>query len=70
MKQESATESQSQYMAKFNHQSLKKNCVFKANDEIENVWTFKNTGTVKIPQGLKFVLVAGDQELNQQGLQV
>ena len=32
--------------------SLKKNMVFKKGDEIENVWTFKNTGSIKIPKGL------------------
>ena len=40
--------------------SLKKNMVFKKGDDIENVWTFKNTGSVKIPRGIKFVMVAGD----------
>ena len=47
---------------------MKKNCVFKAGSDIENAWTFKNTGTVKIPMGIKFVMVAGDQELNQNGI--
>jgi len=48
--------------------SLKMNKVFKGGDDIENVWTFKNTGGVKIPMGTKFVMVAGAQELNVPGL--
>jgi hypothetical protein len=48
--------------------SLKKNMVFKAGDDIENIWTFKNTGEVTIPKGTSFVMVAGAQELNIPGL--
>ena len=40
--------------------SLKKNMVFKKGDDIENIWTFKNTSQGKIPKGTKFVMVAGD----------
>lgn len=50
--------------------SLKDNKVFKAGDVIENVWTYKNTGENKIPKGVKFVMVAGDQELNMAGIMV
>ena len=50
--------------------SLKKNFVFKAGDTIENVWTFKNIGAMVIPAGTKFAMIAGDYELNAQGIQV
>ena len=50
--------------------SLKKNCVFKSGDQIENSWTFKNTCALKIPFGVKFVMVAGDEELNKPGIHV
>ena len=52
--------SKSPYQAKFHYMSLKKNMVFKKGDEIENVWTFKNTGNTRIPNGTKFLMVAGD----------
>jgi len=44
--------------------SLKRNGVFKNSDEIENIYTFKNTGMSKIPAGCRLLWVAGDQELN------
>lgn len=49
VKQDSQMESNSQFQAKFQSMSLKKNFVFKQGDNIENVWTFRNTGSVKIP---------------------
>lgn len=60
VKQESVEQTNSQYKAKYVNMSLKNNMVFKANDMIENVWTYKNTGVNKIPKGVRFVMVAGD----------
>ena len=54
----------------FQNMTLKKNMVFKAGDDIENVLTYKNTGEVKIPKGTSFVMVTGAQELNIAGLYV
>ena len=34
------------------------------------MWTFKNTGSTKILKGVKFVMVAGDEELNMPGMQL
>lgn len=44
--------------------SLKRNGVFKKGDDIGNVYTFKNTGSTKIPAGCKLLWIAGDQDLN------
>lgn len=61
VRQESGSmDSSSQYKAKFESMSLKKNMVFKKGDDIENVWTFRNTGDNKIPKGTKFLMIAGD----------
>ena len=50
--------------------SLKTNMVFPKGHDIENVWTFKNTGSVPIPKGTKFVMVSGNQELNSSDMAV
>ena len=50
--------------------SLKKNCVFKKGDTVENVWTFKNQGSQSIPKGVKLLCVAGDNDLNVANMQV
>lgn len=60
VRQETSIESKSHFQAKFHYMSLKKNMVFKKGDDIENIWTFKNTSQGKIPKGTKFVMVAGD----------
>ena len=70
VRQETSIESKSHFQAKFHYMSLKKNMVFKKGDDIENIWTFKNTSQVKIPKGTKFVMVAGDQELNASDMAV
>lgn len=70
IKQDSQVASNSQYTAKKIQATLKENYVCKAGDDIDNIWTFKNTSSLKIPFGIKFVMVAGDEELNQPGIHV
>ena len=43
--------------------SLQRNTVVRAGDDIENVYTFQNTGTTRIPAGTKFLSLSGDFEL-------
>ena len=44
--------------------------VFPKGHEIENVWTFKNTGLITIPEGTKLVRVSGSEELNMSDMVV
>lgn len=64
IRQESINETKSMHQAKLYQSTLKSNRVFKAGDDIENIWTFKNAGKHVIPEGTKFVMVAGDEAFN------
>ena len=44
--------------------------MFKKGDDIENTYTFKNTGQKAIPAGCMLVMIDGDIELNVAGVRV
>lgn len=70
IKQDSVDQSKSNYSASLENTTLKGNFVTKAGENIRNVWTFKNTGSTKIPKGVKFVMTDGDYEFNVPNLAV